>query len=155
MQPLTGFLPVIAVDQVVPIGHQISEWTALMAERHAAIHTTRGLCLQALLGEGKKNFLPVLYALLHGSRARILPLANLHKSGGLAHRKILRASSHAAPQFERLATLLRCFASSRAFLNSIGMTSMKRERCACHCSSISAASGLPVKRACFLSNPLN
>ena len=35
--------PVVAVDEIVPVGNQVAERTALMAERDAAVHAARGL----------------------------------------------------------------------------------------------------------------
>ena len=40
-------LPAVAVDEIVPVGDQVAERAALMAERDAAVHAARGLILAA------------------------------------------------------------------------------------------------------------
>src|SRR5215211_1198189 len=50
VQAVYGLLPMLAVDEVVPVGDQVSQRTARVAERHAAVHAARGLTLELLLG---------------------------------------------------------------------------------------------------------
>ena len=51
MQPLDRRPPLVAVDQVVPVGDQVAQRAALMAERDAAVHAPRALGLELVLGE--------------------------------------------------------------------------------------------------------
>src|SRR5436309_3508091 len=46
VQPIDCGAPAIAVHEIVPVGNQVAERTALMAERNPAIHTPRRLILQ-------------------------------------------------------------------------------------------------------------
>ena len=43
VQPVARRLPALAVDEIVPVGDQVAERTALMAERNAAVHAARAL----------------------------------------------------------------------------------------------------------------
>jgi hypothetical protein len=67
MQPVYGLLPVVAVDEVVPVGDQVPKWTASVAERHAAVHAARGLALELFLGPRLVDVAVVLDALLDGA----------------------------------------------------------------------------------------
>ena len=46
VQPLDRVAPVVAVDQVVPVGDQVAERAAVVAERDAAVHAPRRLLAQ-------------------------------------------------------------------------------------------------------------
>ena len=46
VQPVDRRAPAIAVDEIVPVGNQVAERAALMAERNAAVHAARRLILQ-------------------------------------------------------------------------------------------------------------
>jgi hypothetical protein len=68
-----GFAPAAAVDQVVPIGNQVGERAAVVAEGHAAIHAARGLGAHFLArGNGTIDFEPVVDALGGGRRSASL-----------------------------------------------------------------------------------
>jgi len=43
VQPLDGITPVVAVDEVVPVGDEVAERAAVVAERDAAVHAAPGL----------------------------------------------------------------------------------------------------------------
>ena len=43
VQPLDRVVPVVAVDEVVPVGDQVAERAAVVAERDAAVHAAAGL----------------------------------------------------------------------------------------------------------------
>ena len=43
VQPVDGIAPVLAVDEVVPVGDQVPQRTAVVAEGDAAVHAARGL----------------------------------------------------------------------------------------------------------------
>ena len=59
VETLDRVLPVVPVDQVVPVGDEVAERAAVVAERDAAVHAPAGLQLQRLLGEGLVHLLPV------------------------------------------------------------------------------------------------
>ena len=46
MQLLDRLREAVAVDEVVPVGDQVPERAAVVAERHAALHAARALLLQ-------------------------------------------------------------------------------------------------------------
>ena len=48
VQPVDRVPPVVAVDEVVPVGDQVAERAAVVAERDAAVHAAPGLRLQRL-----------------------------------------------------------------------------------------------------------
>ena len=54
------FLPAPAIHQIVPVGNQIVDRAARLAERHAAIHAARALLLERLLGKIEIDFEPVV-----------------------------------------------------------------------------------------------
>ena len=47
-----GFLPAAAIDQVIPVGNDVGQRAAGMAEGHAAIHAARALRAQLSSGNG-------------------------------------------------------------------------------------------------------
>ena len=47
VQPIDRRLPAIAIDEIVPVGDQVAERAAAVAERNAAVHAARGLILAA------------------------------------------------------------------------------------------------------------
>ena len=74
VQAVYGLLPVLAVDEVVPVGDQVPQGTARVAERHAAVHAARGLALELLVGHRLVDVAVVLDALLDGPlRGRLAP----------------------------------------------------------------------------------
>src|SRR5262249_30053297 len=84
VQPLDGVTPAILVDEIVPVGDQVAERTALMTERDAAVHAPGALLSQIVLGEGNVDLLPVAKALGDRPRRPLLAL-DLEKPGGLTH----------------------------------------------------------------------
>ena len=66
VQAVYGLPPVLAVDEVVPVGDQVSQGAARVAERHAAVHAARGLALELLVGHRLVDVAVVLDALLDG-----------------------------------------------------------------------------------------
>ena len=50
VQALDGLAPVVAPHQVVPLGDQVPERAALVAERDAAVHAAPGLLAQLSSG---------------------------------------------------------------------------------------------------------
>ena len=47
VEPLDRVAPVVAVDEVVPVGDEVAERAAVVAERDAAVHAAPGLELRA------------------------------------------------------------------------------------------------------------
>src|SRR5919112_2466240 len=84
VQAVYGLLPVLAVDEVVPVGDQISQGTAGVAEGHAAVHTARGLPPELLVGHRPVDVAGVLDALLDGPLGgRFAP--DFEESFGISH----------------------------------------------------------------------
>ena len=55
------FLPAPVIDEIIPVGNQIVDRAAGMAERDAAIHAARPLRAQFVLGEVLINLEPVVH----------------------------------------------------------------------------------------------
>ncbi len=84
VQPLDGVAPAVLVDEVVPVGDQVAERAALVAEGNATVHAARALLAEILDREGKVDLPPVVHALGDGARRPLLAL-DLEKAGGLTH----------------------------------------------------------------------
>ena len=84
VQPLDRVAPVVAVDEVVPVGDEVAERAAVVAERDAAVHAAPGLDLQGLLGERLVDLAPVAQAHRHRPAGRRLA-PPLHEPRGLTH----------------------------------------------------------------------
>jgi hypothetical protein len=67
MQPLDGILPVVAVDEIVPVGDQVPERAPVVAEGDTAVHATPRLMTQLAIVEVLVHLLPVAQA--YGNRA--------------------------------------------------------------------------------------
>ncbi len=83
-QALDRRLPPIAVDEIVPVRNQVAEWTALVAERDAAVHAAGALLRERLGRVGKVDLPPIPEPLGNGSR-RLLLAADLDEPGWLTH----------------------------------------------------------------------
>ena len=64
VQRLDRALPVLAVDEVVPVGNDVVDRAAAHAERDAAIHAARALDRRRLVGQARNELAPVLLARL-------------------------------------------------------------------------------------------
>ena len=84
VQPIDRRLPAVAVDEIVPVGDDVAERAALMAERDAAVHAARALVAQLRVRLGQVDFLPVVDALVDRARLRLRAL-DLDETGGLTH----------------------------------------------------------------------
>src|SRR6185295_5543222 len=93
VEPLQRVAPLVAVDQVVPLGDQVvdraarghpAEQRAGVAEGDAAVHAARSLRAEPLLLHVEVELLPVRRPLLGVAVDGKLPL-ELHESGWLAH----------------------------------------------------------------------
>ncbi|GAA3238323.1 hypothetical protein GCM10020256_58550 [Streptomyces thermocoprophilus] len=68
VQPLVGGAPVLAVGVVVPLGDEVSEGAAVVAERDAAVHAAAGLLADdGQQGAGDVDLVPVLDAFFDGA----------------------------------------------------------------------------------------
>ena len=82
----------VAVDEVVPVGDQVAERAALVAERDAAVHAARALLAQLLLGRRLEVLLVVAHALA-GSRLSKPTRWILQEAAQLSHGLGLRRLS--------------------------------------------------------------
>src|SRR5438309_659518 len=78
-------LPLLAIDQIVPVRDQIVDRAALVAERDAAIHAARGLGAQGRFRKRFRELLPALFA-RRGLLIAAIGALDLEKPGRLAHR---------------------------------------------------------------------
>ena len=67
------FLPAPAIHQIIPVGNQIVDRAAGMAEGHAAIHAARALVAQFLLWKLLIDFEPVVHPLGDRAARSVLP----------------------------------------------------------------------------------
>jgi hypothetical protein len=74
----------IAVDEVVPVGDQVAERTAVVAERDAAVHAAGALLAQLGDGTRKQELLEVVRALQRIALRDSVSL-DLQKAAELAH----------------------------------------------------------------------
>jgi hypothetical protein len=84
VEPFNGFFPPVPVNQVVPIGNDISQGTALVAKGNATIHATGGLGLEMVRMHRKIIFFPIFDPFSHGPfMGQFAP--RFHKSGRFSH----------------------------------------------------------------------
>ncbi len=85
VQPLAGGGPVLAVGVVVPLGDEVPERAALVAEGDAAVHAAPGLLADdRQQGAGDVDLVPVLDALVDGTGPRDLA-AGGQEALGVSH----------------------------------------------------------------------
>src|SRR3990172_9930461 len=84
MQRLDGALPVLPVNQVVEIGDDVIDRTALNAERDPAVHAACGLDLRVFVGQAQVKLAVVPLARLR-RLVRLLEALVFQESGDLAH----------------------------------------------------------------------
>ena len=99
VQPLHRFLALVPPDQVIPLGNQVAQRAALVAERDAAVHAAAGLGLEDSLFLGLIDFLPVHDADRNRTAGLGFALTYFQKSAWISHRsppefetKLLRRS---------------------------------------------------------------
>ena len=84
VEALDGVGPVVLVHQVVPLGDEVAQRAAVMAERDTAVHAARPLLLGLLCAEGLVDLTPVAQA--HRDRAPARQRAPvLHEPRRLTH----------------------------------------------------------------------
>ncbi len=84
VQRLDRALPVLLVNEVVPVRNDVVDRAAAHAERRAAIHAARALHAGLLVGEPRDEFAPVPDAFLRRLVRFCQPL-ELHESRDLPH----------------------------------------------------------------------
>ena len=87
VQPLDRVAPVVAVDEVVPVGDEVAERAAVVAERDAAVHAAPGLQRELVGRERLVDLVPVAQAHRHRATGRRLAIP-LQESGRLTHARI-------------------------------------------------------------------
>src|SRR5262245_16047661 len=90
------FLPLAFVDEVVPVGNDVSERAALMAERNAAIHASRSLRLKLVFRELLVDLLVVVDSLRDRTAFKIYS-ADFQKARRITHVAPSRTSWLPAP----------------------------------------------------------
>ena len=76
----------VPADQVVPLGDEVAQRAAVVAERDAAVHAPGGLGAEVLDGERLVDLVPVLQPHRHGPAGRQLPLV-LEEAGRVTHER--------------------------------------------------------------------
>src|SRR5947208_16348387 len=113
MEALDGRAPAAAGHEVVPVGDDVPERAALVAEGDAAVHAARALALEHLVGRPLLELPPVLQALRDRLLVDLLAL-ELEEAGDLPHRQI---------EARRAASVSRCcLASTWRYLTGITLT---------------------------------
>src|SRR5258708_1466159 len=84
VQDVERLAPVVAVNEIVPVGNDVVHRAAGLAEGNAAVHAARALLRHLLVGERPYEFLVDLDALRNRRIGPVLAL-DLHEAGDLAH----------------------------------------------------------------------
>ena len=84
VQARQRLLPLVAVGEIVPVGDDVAERTAVVAERNAAVHAARRLLLHRLRRRIELHLVPVADALLDRPVRRVLA-PELQESRHLTH----------------------------------------------------------------------
>ena len=74
MQIDERFLPIGAIDQIVPIGDLVIDRTAFMTIGNTAIHATRGLALHFMVIQGNDEFPEITDSVAGRQILSILPI---------------------------------------------------------------------------------
>ncbi len=85
VQPLDRITPTIRAHQVVPLGNEIAEWTAVVAERDTAVHAPCRLIAQHVVGEVLVDLFPVEEAQRDRPPLRGFALCVLEEALGIRH----------------------------------------------------------------------
>ena len=93
-------LPAVAVDEVVPVGDQVAERAAVVAEGHAAVHAARALLAQ-LLGRAGDEELAIVVRALVGVPVGNPVALDLQEPAELAHQTAV-PSEHAGVERSEL-----------------------------------------------------
>src|SRR5262249_39745899 len=90
MEPVQRGSPSVAIDQIVPVGYQIAEGTALMAERNPAVHAAGALGAKLVVGE-RLVYLEVVVQALGGRPPEGQLPGKVEKTGRFTHASPPRA----------------------------------------------------------------
>ena len=85
VQPLDRLAPLVAVDEVVPLGDEVAERTPAVAERDTAVHAAAGLALELPELLLLVDLVPVLDADRDGPATGQLALASAQETLGVSH----------------------------------------------------------------------
>src|SRR5690606_30303355 len=158
--------PAVLVDQVVPLGDQVPQRTAVVAERDTAVHAAAGLGLQGLVRElVLVDLFPVQQPQRNRAPGGQLPLGVLQKSLRISHvrppssrlsttrRRLDRVSLQPrAASMIASSTSFPAFSASemasRTFLYSRGMTFTKWFTCCDQSLRMRSATAEPVLSRC-------
>ncbi len=86
VQLVDRLAPAAAIDEVVPVGDQVAEGAAVVAEGDAAVHAATALLLELLVGEDAEDLLVVGHALTRVA-LRHRHTMDLQEASGVAHAK--------------------------------------------------------------------
>src|SRR5438874_2006304 len=123
VEHLDRVLPVLAVNEVVPVGDDVVDRAARHAERDAAVHAARALHAGGVVGEAHVELAVVLLARLSRFVRFLEPLV-LEEPGDLSHYAATRCLAASSPSARRY---------------SFGKTLTKRTRYCAQFCRISAA----------------
>ncbi len=84
MQTANGALPTAVVGEVVPVGDEVVDGAAGVAEGNAAIHAAGTLLALLFFREWLIDFEPVLHALLYAAACRLFAF-DFEKPGNFTH----------------------------------------------------------------------
>ena len=144
VQTAHSFFPAAAINQVIPIGNDVVDWTARVAERYSAIHAAGSLLLLLFLWKRAVDFHPVVDTFYDGTPLRQLA-RKLHESSRFTH--VAPARRWSIEGVLRIGTA--CSPRSRSTrLYSCGNTLINFDRLSLQLSRIQPARGLPVKSRC-------
>src|SRR4029453_11257238 len=141
MQNLESLAPLMAKDEIVPVGNDFVDRAAGLTERDAAVHAARALFRRFLILEREDEF-PIIAHALGNRQQDFLDALELHETGDLAH----HAVSFCLRSIARSASSFAAYCSPRARRYSCGNTLMNLPRVVSQRSSSANARVLPVKR---------
>jgi hypothetical protein len=70
MKAFNRVFPMVAIDEVIPIGNQVAERATVIAKRNTTIHATTSLTIKFVRVERLVDLFPVAQAHRHGPMAR-------------------------------------------------------------------------------------
>src|SRR5262249_9952962 len=119
VQTVDRLAPAAAVHEVVPVGDDVPERAALVAEGDATVHAARALALQHIFGRALLELAPVLEAVRDGFLVNLLALV-LEEAGDFAHgyteaslaASVSRCCFARTERYSTGITRTRCFAVS-------------------------------------------
>ncbi len=138
----------VAVDEVVPVGDQVAQRAAVVAERHAAVHAARALLAQLLHG-ARQQELAVVVRALERIPLRDAVALDLQEAAELAHQAPVLADRVQRPRRVRLrgpCPVLRGAGRQGLFLGELAQHALVVVRHHLH-ERAASSSSLPLARA--------